>query len=211
MAQAQQNVPLDQGTVDWFDEQAMNNPQGMVEWARQQGNQPLLMRGLQAWKEIDPYGAAVYTTNIQSEQRFAQLEQQISQQQKLPGDAATNLALQNVLNRHPEYTSFSDVLGDAIASRPHLQAQLQQAVGTGDPSQIEGIIETAYGLARGDTLYQALQAGATPETTQSMTDVVEPSTSTSHDPPPEKTPVESWKEQFRQEAERRAKGVWVAN
>ena len=212
IAQTRANQPVDQGTVDWFDQQVMTNPQGALEWARQQNNQILMQRGLDTWKEFDPYGAASYRNDVQLaalQERMAQERQAAAQ---LPVDASVNLALQNVRSRNPEFASFDEAIGTTLGRHPWLQAQLQNAANSGDPSQLEGVIETVYGLARGDTLYNALQSGTTPDSTTTTADVAVPATSEAHgEVAPEPTAQDVFRAQFREEAERQNKGIWVAN
>lgn len=211
IAQNRANQPIDQGTVDWFDQQVMQNPQGAMEWARQQGNQILMQRGLDTWKEFDPYGASSYRNDIQ----LATLQQQMAQERQaavqLPVDASVNLALQNVRSKNPEYASFDEAIGTTLQRNPWLQSQLQTAAKSGDPSQLEGVIETVYGLARGDTLYNALQSGVTPDSTTTTTEVAVPATSETREAPPEPTAQDAFRASFREEAERQNKGIWVAN
>jgi hypothetical protein len=210
---AAQNQPqhLDQGTVDWFDQQAYENPNQMVDWARQQNNPILFQRGMEVWKEQDPYGASVYTNELRNQQFHSEIQQQIQKQQQLPQDAAMNLALQGVLARTPEYSTFSDVLGATFEKRPWLQAQLNQAAATGNPAEMESVIEAAYDLARGDTLFSALRAGDTPADSSTTADVAVPATSEERQEPVEKSNLDTFREQFRQEAERRTRGAWTAH
>jgi len=212
---AAQNQPqqqyVDQGTVDWFDQQVYENPNQAVDWARQQNNSILFQRGMAVWKEQDPYGASVYTNELRNQQMRSELEQKFQAQTQLPQDAAVNLALQGVLSRTPEYSTFSDVLGATFEKRPWLQEQLNQAASTGNPQQIETVIEAAYDLARGDTLFSALRAGDTPDNSATTADVAVPSTSETREAPAEPSKVDQFREEFRQEAERRNRGVWTAH
>jgi hypothetical protein len=210
--QQPQQQYLDQGTVDWFDQQVMSNPQGALEWARQQGNQILVQRGLDTWKDFDPYGAASYRNDLQLAAMRDHLAQQRAQQAQLPKDAAVSLALQNVRSRNPEFASFDEVLGSTLERYPFVAQQLKAAADSGDPSLLEGAIETAYGLARGDTLSAALRAGATPDETSTTTGVAVPATSEDREPepaPPSATDL--FRQQFREEADRQRNGIWTAH
>lgn len=210
----QQNQPqpqyVDQGTVDWFDQKMYENPNQTIEWARQQGNAMLFQRGLDAWKEADPYSASVYTNELRNQQIRAEMEQKFQQQQQLPQDAQVNLALQNVRSRNPEFASLDDALEGTIQKYPYAAAALDAAANSGDPAQLEGAIETLYALARGDTLYSALRSGATPEDSTTTADVAVPTTSESREAPAPPSKTDQFKEAFRQEAERQNRGVWVA-
>jgi hypothetical protein len=212
LQQANQPQPqqIDQATVDWFDQTVMENPQQALEYARSQGNQMLVQRGLSVWKDIDPYEAAVYTNRLENKALVEQMQQQLTAQAKLPLDATMNLALQNVRNRNPQFANYDDALETTLAKHGFAAKALEQAAASGDPAQIEGAIETLYNLAVGDTL-QSLALTPTPsDTTQVMQDVVTPSTSETRDPAPEPSNTDRFREAFRQEADRARRGVWVA-
>ena len=214
-AQAQpQPQYVDQGTIDWFDQQVYDNPNQAVELARQQGNSILFQRGLAAWKEIAPADYAVYVNELRNQQYFGQIQQQLQQQQQqaqLPQDAQINLALSNVLNRNPEFTTYSDVLDSTMEKYPYAAKLLNAATQSGDSAQIEGAIETLYSLARGDTLYSALRAGDTPEDSTTTAQVAVPQTSETREAPAEPTAEDEFRQAFRQEAERQTRGVWTAH
>ena len=208
--QRQQNQPLDQATVDWFDEAVVNNPQQAMAWAQQQGNQMLLQRGLATWKQIDPYEAAVYTNGLQNAHFQQQMEQRLQQAQQLPVDATVNMALQSVRNRNPHFTNYDDALGDTLERYPYQAQLLQSAAASGDSSQLEGAIETLYALAERDTLRSLALTGNTPEQTTTTEAVATPTISETHEPAPEPTPVDEFRAAFKAEADRARRGVWVA-
>lgn len=207
--QSQQPQPqLDQATVDWYDTLVMENPAQALEWARQQNNELLVRHGLSVWKEIDPYEAAVYTNRLETQAMQAEFQQQLQQNQRLPLDATVNLALQNVRNRNPQFANYDDALEQTLQKHPFAAKALEQAANSGDPAQIEGAIETLYSLAVGDTL-QSLALTPPPTGETATTDVVVPTTSETRDQAPEPSAQDKFREQFRQEADRVAKGVWV--
>jgi hypothetical protein len=201
---------VDQATVDWYDQQVMDNPQQALAWARQQNNPLLVERGLSVWKEVDPYSAAVYTNRLENEALRSQVQQQMAQQSRLPLDATVNLALQNVRGRNPQFANYDDALGQTLESHPFAAKALEQAANSGDPAQIEGAIETLYSLAVGDTLQQIARTGPTGTDTVTTQDVVTPTVSETRDPAPEPTNTDRFREAFHQESERVRKGVWVA-
>ena len=208
--QRQQNQPLDQGTVDWFDEQLMQNPYGAVEYARQQGNQLLFQRGIAQWKEMQPYEAAVYTNNLNNAQLRQELEQVRSSASQLPADANMHMALQNVRANNPEYVNYDDSIEETLGKYPYIQKVVNDAYASGDRQQLEGALETLYALAQRDTLASIALTGNTPETTTASTQVAEPTVSETHEPTPEPSPMDQWRQEFRQTAERTQKGIWVA-
>lgn len=208
--QRQANQPLDQGTVDWFDEQLMQNPYGAIEYARQQGNNLLFQRGLAQWKEMQPYEAAVYTNNLNNAQLRQEVEQRVNAASQLPADANMHMALQNVRASHPEYVNYDDSIGETLAKYPYMQKAVENAYASGDREQLEGALETLYALAQRDTLANIALTGDAPETATTSAEVVAPTVSETHEPAPEPSPMDKWREEFRQTAERTQKGIWVA-
>ena len=208
--QRQQNQPLDQGTVDWFDEQLMQNPQGAVEYARQQGNQLLFQRGLAQWKELQPYEAAVYTNNLNNAQLRQEMEQVRSAASQVPADANMHMALQNVRANNPQYVNYDEAIGDTLAKYPFMQKAVNDAYSSGDRQQLEGALETLYALAQRDTLTNLALTGEAPENTTASSEVVEPTVSETREPEPEPSKLDLFRQQFRETAERAQKGIWVA-
>jgi hypothetical protein len=98
--QNQQPV-MDQGTIDWFDQQVLENPYGMAEYARQQGNGMLQQRALSTWKEMAPYEASVYTNELRMQEQQRQFDERLAKREQLPMDSAINVALTNVRSREP--------------------------------------------------------------------------------------------------------------
>ena len=208
--QRQANAPLDQGTVDWFDEQLMQNPQGAVEYARQQGNNMLFQRGLSQWKEMQPYEAAVYTNNLNNQAMYQQMQQQAAAASQVPADANMHMALQNVRASHPEYVNYDDAIAATLEKYPHRAKAVEAAYASGDRQQLEGELETLYALAQRDTLASMALTGNAPDNTTASVDVVEPTVSETHEPQPELSTTDIFRQQFKEAAEREAKGIWVA-
>ena len=209
--QRQQNQPLDQGTVDWFDEQLLQNPQGALEYARQSGNNLLFQRGLAQWKEMQPGDYAVYVNNLNNAALYQQMQQQVSAASQLPADANMHMALQNVRAKSPEYVNYDDAIGETLEKYPYMKQAVTNAAASGDRQQLEGAIETLYALAQRDTLASIALTGNTPETTTASTEVAEPTVSETHEPTPEPSQTDLWRQQFRETAERERKGIWVAD
>lgn len=209
--QRQQNVPLDQATVDWFDQEAYNNPHGAAEYARQQNNPMLHQRAMAIWKEQDPYSAAVYTTRLENAQLQQQLEQKVNAASQLPADANLHMALSNVRAKHPEYVNYDEAIGATMEKYPYMRDAVEAAYSSGDRTKLEGALETLYGLAVGDTLANLALTGETPETATTSAEVVAPTTSETREPAPEPTPLDLFRESFKQEADTQRRGVWVAD
>jgi hypothetical protein len=208
--QYQQQPQMDQATVDWFDQQTLENPYSMAEYARQQGNGMLLQRALSTWKDIDPYQASVYTNELRIQEQQNQFQQQISKMQQLPMDAAINVALTNVRSQNPHYSNYDGDLEAALQKYPAVQEAIESAAVAGDTGRLEAAIGTAYALAQGDTLAQVVRTGTTPDSTTTTTDVAAPTISEPHEAPATPTPESNFRDAFRQEAEQRRRGAFVA-
>lgn len=209
-AQQRQNTPLDQGTIDWFDQQAYENPYQMAEYARQQGNNVLFQRALGVMKETSPGDYAVYVNHLNNQQHMAQVDQKLQAATQIPTDSAIHMALANVRAKHPEYVNYDDAIEATLQRHPFAAKAMERAVASGDREQIEGSLETLYSLAVGDTLSTLALTGDAPDNTTSSADVVTPTTSETREPAPEPSGTDRFKDAFRQEAERRRRGVWVA-
>ena len=206
----QPQAPLDQATVDWFDQAVMQNPHQAMAWAQQQGNQMLVQRGLDTWKEVDPYGAATYRSDLQFQQYQQDVEKRLQAAQQLPVDANVNMALQAVRTRNPGFISYDEALADTLERYPYQAQQLQTAAASGNRDQLEGAIETLYALAERDTLRSLALSGEAPEQTTSTEQVATPTTSETREPAPEPSPLDEFRAAFKQEADHQRRGVWVA-
>jgi hypothetical protein len=210
MQQGQQQPQMDQGTIDWFDQQALENPYQAAEWARQQGNSMLQQRALSTWKEIDPGNYAVYLNNLQNQEFEQRLEKRLAQAQQLPMDASINVALTNVRSRNPQFSNYDDAIATAMEKYPSAARAVQVAAENGQAGELEAAIETLYGLAEGDTLRQIALTGPAPESTTTTNTVAAPTISEPHEAPAPPTPDSEFRDAFRQEAEQSRRGVFVA-
>lgn len=208
-----QNQPqsqyVDQATVDWYDQQVMENPTAAMEWARQQNNPLLVQRGLSIWKDIDPYAASNYTSDLKMQALQAQVQSQLAAAHQVPQETRVTSALQKVLADNPHFVNYD--LTETLTNHPFAAQALQAASNSGDTGQIEGAIETLYSLAVGDTLATIARSGPTSPETVTTQDVATPTVSETRDPAPEPTNTEKFREAFRQESDRARKGVWVAD
>lgn len=210
-SQQQQQPVLDQATVDWFDQQAMENPYAMAEYARQQGNGILMQRALSTWKEIDPYQAAVYTNELRIQEQQQQFEERLSKAQQLPLDSSIHVALTNVQSRNPHYVNYSDGIEETMTKYPSAAKAVQIAAESGNRAELEAAIETLYGLTIGDTLQKQALTGPAPESTTVTTDVAAPTVSEPHgEESAPLTPTEQMKAEMREQIAKRTRGVFVA-
>ena len=208
--QYQQQPVMDQATVDWFDQQTLENPYQMAEYARQQNNGILMQRALSTWKDIDPYQAAVYTNELRLQEQQKQFEERLTKVQQLPMDSSINVALTNVRSRNPQYANYDDGIATAMEKYPSAARAVQFAAESGNSAELEAAIETLYGLAIGDTLQQIALTGPAPESTTTTSDVAAPTISEPHEAPPAPTAEQQFREAFRQEIDQRRRGVFVA-
>jgi len=210
-SQYQQQPVLDQATVDWFDQQAIDNPYGMAEYARQQQNPILLQRALSTWKEMDPYAASVYTNELRLAEQKAQFEQQIQKAQQLPLDSSIHVALTNVQSRNPHYVNYSDGIEETMTKYPSAAKAVQLAAESGNRAELEAAIETLYGLTIGDTLQKQALAGPAPESTTVTQDVAAPTVSEPHgETAAPLSRTEQMKAEMQAEIANRTRGVFVA-
>jgi len=211
--QGQQQQPaLDQATVDWFDQQAIDNPYGAAEYARQQGNPMLLQRALSTWKEMDPYQAAVYTNELRLQEQQRQFEERLSQREQLPLDASINVALTSVRSRNPHYSNYDEDIASAMEKYPSAARAVQFAAESGNAKELESAIETLYGLAIGDTLQRQALTGPAPDSTTVTQDVAAPTVSEPHGETPATplSPTEQMKAAMNEEIAKTRRGVFVA-
>lgn len=200
---------VDAATVDWFDEQVLTNPAQAVEWARTQRNDLLFQRGIQTWKDIDPFAASQYVTDLKIANHDLRVNERIASQAPRGGNSV-NDALANVIAARPEFAQYADDLGNVLANNTFAADAYKAAVASGDQKQIEGAIQTLFSLAEGDTLRHLALSGATPIDGRTTAEVA--TTTTSQDRPeaePAKpSGVEQFRDQFREEAERLRKGAF---
>lgn len=209
-SQNQQPV-MDQGTIDWFDQQVLENPYGMAEYARQQGNGMLLQRALSTWKEMAPYEASVYTNELRIQEQQRQFDERLSKREQLPLDSAINVALTNVRSANPHFSNYDDAIATAMEKYPSAARAVQVAAENGQAGELEAAIETLYGLAVGDTLQKIALTGPTPESTTATNTVAAPTVSEAHgETPAPPTRTEQMKAEMNEEISALRRGVFVA-
>ena len=205
--QLAQNAPqptIDQPTVDWFDQQVMENPARALEWAANQKNTLLLERGVSIWKDTDPYGAAMYAANLQRQQDRAEFERRFNEIQQAPVNDRVATSLNNILASHGEYVQYADGIENTIQKYPAAGDAFRSAVESGDQTKIEGALETLFALSERDTLRALALTGQTPADTTSITQVAtQTETPEAHgEETPEPTPQDDFRAAFAQEAAR---------
>lgn len=197
----------DQATIDWLDEQITVNPaaaQGYAVQALNAGQTVLYDRIMRQWYDNDPYAA----TNFSNAIRFEQVKQELQAAAPVRDEnTAMQAAVSQVLSEHPEFTQYTDNLAAVIERYPAAASGLQ-----GSQEQKQQAIETLFALAERDTLRAIALTGGPAAEAATTHDVV--TAATSQDPPTEApaepTPLDKWREQFRQEAEKMRGGAFVA-
>lgn len=121
------------------------------------GNADAVMAVLESWKEEDPFSAAVFWSNLQTEFRLEQIRSAQSPTQTEDGDQALAQAVGAVIREYPDIEQHLPAIGEVLQGSEYLQA----ALATGDPETRAQVLKDAYLLARGrnsDTLTQAAQS-----------------------------------------------------
>lgn len=159
--QPESYATLDQGTVDWFDEQAMENPYGAAVWAMQ--NEPsgvLYNRAMDTWYQENPRQAASFERQLELRalaQEFsgrleAQTQPFVEQSQR--NDFIT--AWGNVKQVAPDLEEHSDQILEAAQSAPEVVAMLA----SGSLADKQRVIENLYYLAKGRQATSLSQAAS---------------------------------------------------
>lgn len=156
--QQQPTMQLNQETVDWFDQQVMDNPQGSAVWAlRQDPSGVLYNRAMEAWYEESPRQASAFEREMEMGAMAQAVDQRLSsitapmQARAHQNDfsAAWNAASQ----QHPDLVEHGDAILEAAQSAPEVVALLQ----SGTLQDKQRVIENLYYLAKGK---QATSLGA---------------------------------------------------
>lgn len=151
-----QSAP-DQGTIDWFDEQIEQNPQGAAVWALQNDRSGALYnRAMDAWYNEQPRQAG----GFEREMEMSQLVQAISHQQAPLVQQAQQQefvqAWQQAFSKIPDLSEHVEEIMGAAETAPEILIPLQR----GSLADKQRVIENLYWLAKGrkaDTLTEATQ------------------------------------------------------
>lgn len=205
----QANVLPDQATIDWLDQEIATNPASAQTYAVQAlnaGQTVLYDRIMRGWYETDPYAATTFSNAL----RFEQMKQELQASAPVRDEnTAMQAALSQTLAEHPEFTQYTDDLATVIERYPAAAIGL-----TGTAEQKKQAIETLFALAERDTLRSLAltTSGGTPAEAATQAEVAVPATSEAHpdEAPAEPTPLDVWRQQFREEADRMRHGAFVA-
>lgn len=204
--QPPQQPVVDQATVDWLDEQITLNPAAAPQYAAQAlqaGQHMLYERIMETWFAVQPRAASQFDTAV----RIEQVKQELAAQTPARDEnVVMQAALQQVLAEHPEFHQYADDLASTIERYPAAAAGLK-----GSQQEKQQAIETLFALAERDTLRSLALSGNTPAESTSATDVATATTSQDHpdQAPAEPTPLEKWREDFRETADQMRGGAFV--
>jgi hypothetical protein len=175
--QASQSVPLSQETVDWFDDQAMENPYGAAQWALQ--NDPtgaLYNRAIDMWYEQNPRQASAFERQTEMAMLAQAMDQRYGQAiQPLTDNAAKQDfvdAWQQAAGRIPDINNVSDKIVEVARQSPEVLRALEQ----GTPESKQQVIQNLYYMVKGmqadtaETKEAGAQAAQAAETTQAKRD-----------------------------------------
>lgn len=134
--------------------------QGLAEHAANAGDFESMAEVVREWKEEDPFAASMFSSTLIAQfERDAMLEQ-LQAQAPAPAaaddQAAVNVEVSKVVERHPDIEKFLPQIGEIAKERPYLEAALQK----GSPQERASALEDLYLLARSretDTSSAAIQ------------------------------------------------------
>jgi hypothetical protein len=143
--QAPQQVPINQDTVDWFDEQSVDNPQGAAVWAIQ--NDPsgvLYNRAMDSWYEENPRQASRFERQIEMQAMYEYMQQQ---QQPLQEQAQRQEFVGTWARLKQEMPDLDDH-ADAILKAAQEAPEVLGALRSGTPEAQARTIRNLYKLAK---------------------------------------------------------------
>lgn len=188
----QPEVQITQETVDWFDEQIEQNPQGAAIWAMQNDSSGALYnRALDQWFDMAPRQASAFERQFEMSQ-FAQAVQQ--QQAPLQQMAVANEfgAAWNIVKQEiPDLDSQSDAILQAVAEAPEIVMALQ----SGTPESKQRVIRNLYKLSKFEQANQLASAAQPAQDQQANAAQAFVASGSQHNNPETKSAEDQWKEQ----------------
>ncbi len=205
--QIQQPQPmLDQATVDWFDNLAVENPQQAVAWSLQAQQPHLFDRAMNTWYETQPRQAAAFERAVERDQLRAEFQQSVQPvQQTVAAQTETAeiaQAIQNITSADERLLPLSDELPGLAERYPAVAAALKSPDFAGKQQAVEALFKIALS-ERTDTLTQADQQARqteTEEAQQARAQAAVASGTTSTERTTETSNIDRFRQDFRQEA-----------
>lgn len=138
-----------------FEGYIIDDPRGAAtqayQHAQQTGDWRLYGQVIGQWKDMDPFAAADFHTDIKIAQQQAQWQQQQAPAQQLVHDQQMGLALQTAAQRHPELNDDQTI--DALLDHPHvsylINGPLREQITGGTPAQRQQALDTIVYTWRG--------------------------------------------------------------
>ncbi len=131
------------------------DPAAAAAQALSNGDYETLVASVEAWKDEEPFEAAVFWANVQNEYRMDQMRRtmaDLTPPAQAPAPAAAtpsvddevNAEVAKVLQRKPDLEQFMPQIGAIARERPYLRAALE----TGSPQDRAAALEDLYDLAK---------------------------------------------------------------
>lgn len=196
---SQPEPQYDQGAVDRLIE---DNPGQAAAIAYQAGDTYRFQEALTAWKDTDPFAAAVWVADIRREDEMARLRQEyesrIEASAQETQSAQFNRAWRDVSTKFPDVEQYADAILEAAQSAPEIISGLQ----SGAFADKTRVIENLYWLAKGrkaDSLAAVateMAAGQKEERRQEKVDAAVTGASSTSVQPEEKSATEKFYERM---------------
>jgi hypothetical protein len=179
-----------------------DDPGKATALAYQAGDTATTAAALEAWKDADPFAAALWVTNQQQAEYARQIEERLTTAtqplQERVADQDYKDALTDFARKHPDVDQYLETMGEIAKETPHIIKMLAE-----DPS-VEIKVEAydyLYTKARGrvgDTLASAAQEAAQEDqqAQEAAKQQAAVASATSSTETTKKRPVDEWHEQF---------------
>jgi hypothetical protein len=194
----QQAVPINQETVNWFDEQVEQNPYGAVEWARQNDPSGVLWnRAVEAWYEMSPREASAYERRLEYQQLTEHFGQQQRPMQEVIAQNQISNGFMSFLQKEPEANKYAEQMLAEAEANPELLTPLT----SGSLEAQERVFRNLYRLARAEQASTAVsQTGEALAQQQAQAEAAKQqafvATGSQIQEPETKSPQERWLEEF---------------
>jgi hypothetical protein len=162
-------VPLDQNTTDWFQEQVDSNPYGAAVWALQNDRSGVLYhRAMDAWYDLEPRQAASFERQLELNQLKQEFQQQLQQTTQPIAEQEMARAFREAAERHPDVKdNLQSLLQSAVESSPVVtQTLIDTARAAGDFETKVQVLNGIIALAKGQSasaVTEAVQGAADEE------------------------------------------------
>jgi len=167
------DVQINNETVDWFDQQAMENPQGAAVWAMQHDSSGVLYnRAMEQWYDASPRQAAAFERQLEMSAMAQAVDHRLSnvtlplRERQAQQDFTDVWA--EMQTAHPDIADHAEAIVEAAKAAPEVLAIMQ----TGTIDDKRRVVENLYYLAMGrqaTSLSQAAQDMAAQQAQETQT------------------------------------------